>query len=119
LVRIFKLRCRDPRTAKTIRFLDRDAGTHGSPNRSVFLIWKAGIHKPPNRSVFLDRDAGIHGPPIGIYMGEPVLSTFLLTVLSTTVLSTQNWIFAKSQFYPFLKIFLKITFYPLYLQMKR
>ena len=52
--------------------------------------------------------------------GEPVLSTFFwMTVLSTTVLSTKKWIFAKSQFYPLLEILLKIPLYPLYLQMKR
>ena len=52
--------------------------------------------------------------------GEPVLSTFFwLTVLSTTVLSTKNWVFAESQFYPLLEILFKIPFYPLFSQMKR
>ena len=44
---------------------------------------------------------------------------FWLTVLSTTVLSTKNRVFAKSQFYPLLEISLKIPFYPLFSQMKR
>ena len=44
---------------------------------------------------------------------------FWLTVLSTTVLSTKNRVFAKSHFYPLLEILLKIPFYSLFSQMKR
>ena len=39
-----------------------------------------------------------------------------MTDLSTTVLSTKNWFFGRSQFYPILEMLLKIPLYPLYLQ---
>jgi len=57
LVGILKSESRDPRTAKSVRILNKDTGIHGPPNWSVFLNWEAGIHGQPNSFVLLNRDA--------------------------------------------------------------
>ena len=80
----FKLRCRDPWTARSVCFfligvqgsMDHQIGPYfkiemqGSMDYQIdplFFHRDAGIHEPPNRSEFLNWSAGIHGPQIGPY----------------------------------------------------